>query len=223
MNDFMVSRSTRFAASSVLALAASLLLAFTTIAYADDKRSPDQVVRSVAGDLLTELNKSREQYRKDPAQLHKLIDKYFLANFDTEYAARRVLAKHWRDATEDQRKRFIDAFYQSLVNNYGDAILEFTADRLNILPYKDDPNDPKNATVRSEIRRNNGTTVPVNYTLHKTDAGWKAWDVVIEGVSYVKSFQTDFASEIDQKGIDAVIKRLQDQANSGRPASTKAR
>lgn len=190
---------------------------------ADDQRSPDQVVKSVAGDLLADLNKNRDQYRKDPAQLHKLIDKYFLTNFDTEYAAKRVLAKHWREATPDQRQRFIDAFYQSLVNNYGEAILDFTADRLNILPYKDDASDPKNATVRSEIRRNNGTMVPVNYTLHKTDQGWKAWDVVIEGVSYVKSFQTDFASEIDQKGIDAVIKRLQDQVKSGSSASTKSK
>lgn len=205
----------------LIALVVLAVVAFQT--RADDQRSPDQVVKSVAGDLLTDLNKNREQYRKDPAQLHKLIDKYFLTNFDTEYAAKRVLARHWREATQDQRQRFIDAFYQSLVNNYGEAILEFTADRLNILPYKDDPADPKNATVRSEIRRNNGTLVPVNYTLHKTDAGWKAWDVVIEGVSYVKSFQTDFASEIDQKGIDAVIKRLQDQAKSGSSTSAKAK
>jgi phospholipid transport system substrate-binding protein len=189
------------------------------IAHADDRRSPDQVVKSVAGDLLADLNKNREQYRKDPVQLHKLIDRYFLTNFDTEYAAKRVLARHWHDATPEQRQRFIDAFYQSLVNNYGQAILEFTADRLNILPYKGEADD-SSATVRSEIRRNNGTMVPVNYTLHKTDTGWKAWDVVIEGVSYVKSFQTDFASEIDQKGIDAVITRLQAQAGSS--SSVKA-
>jgi phospholipid transport system substrate-binding protein len=203
-----------------------LTIAIAAVAFnvrADDQRSPDQVVKSVAGDLLNDLNKNRDQYRKDPVQLHKLIDRYFLTNFDTEYAARRVLAKHWREATPDQRTRFIDAFYQSLVNNYGEAILEFTADRLNILPYKDDPSDPKNATVRSEIRRSNGTLVPVNYTLHKTDQGWKAWDVVIEGVSYVKSFQTDFASEIDQKGIDAVIKRLQDQVKTGATSSGKAK
>ena len=199
-----------------------MLAAVTVQAFADEQRSPDQVVRSVAGDLLTDLNKNREQYRKDPVQLHKLIDKYFLTNFDTEYAAKRVLARHWREATPEQRKAFIDAFYESLISNYGDAILDFTADRMNILPYKGDPADT-NATVRSEIRRNNGTIVPVNYTLHKTDTGWKAWDVVIEGVSYVKSFQTDFGTEIDQKGLDAVIKRLQDQVKNGTPPTVKAK
>jgi phospholipid transport system substrate-binding protein len=57
--------------------------------------------------------------------------------------------------------------------------------------------------------------VPVNYSLRKTDAGWKAYDVQIEGVSYVKSFRTDFGSEIDQKGIEAVIQRLESQVASG--------
>jgi phospholipid transport system substrate-binding protein len=207
---------------TVVQLCAVSIMLMLNAAHADDGRSPDQVVDNVAKQLLSDLEQHREQYRKDPAQLHKLIDKYFLTNFDTEYAARRVLAKHWRDATPDQRKQFIDAFYQSLINNYGDAILDFTADRMSILPYKGDPSDT-NATVRSEIRRSNGTTVPVNYTLHKTEAGWKAWDVVIEGVSYVKSFQTDFGSEIDQKGLDAVIKRLQSQpASAGPSTKTKA-
>jgi len=223
MKNQLRNKSNWLASTSALVVIA--LLATTAISHADEQRSPDQVVKSVAGDLLSDLNKNREQYRKDPVQLHKLIDKYFLTNFDTEYAAKRVLAKHWRDATPDQRQRFIDAFYQSLINNYGDAILEFTADRMNILPYKGEAADT-NATVKSEIRRSNGTMVPVNYTLHKTDMGWKAWDVVIEGVSYVKSFQTDFGSEIDQKGIDEVIKRLEAQAKakaqSGSSSSAKA-
>ena len=203
------------------AFVTSILLVFSPamLAHADNGRTPDQIVDSVAKQLLTDLSAHRNEYRKSPEELRKLIDKYLLPNFDTEYAARLVLAKHWRDATPEQRQLFINAFYQSLIHNYGDAILEFTADRLNILPYKGDPADT-NATVRSEVRRSNGTMVPVNYSLHKTDAGWKAWDVTIEGVSYVKSFRTDFGSEIEQKGLDAVIKRLQaQQATSPTPAS----
>jgi len=51
----------------------------------------------------------------------------------------------------------------------------------------------------------------VNFSLHKTDAGWKAWDIVIEGISYVKSFRTDFGAEIQQKGLDEVISRLESE------------
>lgn len=181
---------------------------------AGDPTSPDQLVDSVAKQLLTDLSAHREQYRKDPSQARQLVDKYLLPHFDTEYSARLVLGKHWREASAEQRKQFIDAFYQSLLSNYGTALLDFTPDKMKILPYKENPQDKDNATVRSEIKRSNGTTVPVNYSLHKTDQGWKAWDVTIEGVSYVKSFRTDFGTEIDQKGIDAVIKRLQQQPDA---------
>ena len=63
--------------------------------------------------------------------------------------------------------------------------------------------------------------MPVNFSLRKTDDGWKAWDVVIEGISYVKSFRTDFAAEIQQKGSDEVITRLEKE-NAARAAGTSA-
>jgi phospholipid transport system substrate-binding protein len=191
-------------------IGALVVLGFSTTAYSDDQRSPDQVVDSVAKQLLNDLSSHREQYRKDPAKLHVLIDKYLLPNFDTEYAAQLVLARHWRIATVAQRTQFIKAFYHSLIDTYGNAVLDFTIDNLKIFPYKGLPAD-STATVRSEVRRDNGQTVPVNYSLHKTATGWKAWDVTIEGVSYVHSFRTDFGEEIDQKGLDELIKRLQSQ------------
>jgi phospholipid transport system substrate-binding protein len=119
-----------------------------------------------------------------------------------------VLGKYWRNATDDQKKRFVDAFYHSLVKNYGTALVEFTSDRMKILPAQVDAKG-ESATVRTEIKRSNGTRIPVNYTLRKTPDGWKAWDVVIEGISYVKSFREDFGAEIDQKGLDAVIQRIE--------------
>jgi phospholipid transport system substrate-binding protein len=187
---------------------------------ADTEKSPDKIVESVAQQVLADLEVNREAYRKDATKLRQMVDKYLLANFDTEYAARLVLAKNWRTATPEQRKQFINAFYQSLLQNYGTTLLEFTADRLKILPYQGAP-DATVATVRSEIRRDNGSRVPVNYTLHKTDSGWKAYDITIEGVSYVKSFRTDFGTEIDQKGLDAVIKRLQTQQGGALTTDSK--
>jgi phospholipid transport system substrate-binding protein len=72
--------------------------------------------------------------------------------------------------------------------------------------------------VRTTVKRSNGQVVPVNYSLRLTEQGWKAWDVVIEGISYVKSFREDFGAEIDQKGIDAVIQRLEAQRGSKQAA-----
>jgi len=175
---------------------------------------PNELITGVAQDVLKDLDANRAEYRKTPVKVRALVDKHMLPHFDTKYAAQLVLGKHWRTANEAQRKRFIDAFYQSLLQNYGEALMEFTPDRLRILPFKGDL-QAKTATVRTEVRRDNGSRVPVNYSLRKTPEGWKAYDVTIEGISYVRSFRTDFGSEIQQRGLDAVIDRLEAQIASG--------
>jgi len=171
-------------------------------------QDPEQLVANSAQKMLAELDANRAAYAHDPAKLDNLVATVLLPNFDSEYSARLVLGQTWRTATPEQRKRFVDAFYHSLLRNYGSALLDFTGDRFTILPYRGDPGDTM-ATVRTEVKKSNGEKVPVNFSLHKTDTGWKAWDVVIEGVSYVKSFRTDFAAEIQQKGLDEVISRLE--------------
>jgi len=183
---------------------------------------PQELVENSAKRMLQELDANRAMYTQDPAKLDALVANVLLPNFDTEYSARLVLGQTWRTATPDQRKRFVDAFYHSLLRNYGAALVDFTADRFIILPYKGDPNDNM-ATVRTEVKRSSGEKVPVNFSLRKTDGVWKAWDVVIEGISYVKSFRTDFGAEIQAKGLDEVINRLETQGKlgpSGAPASS---
>jgi phospholipid transport system substrate-binding protein len=204
-------------AAPVLLAAASLALAAsgTHAADAAAQLGPQELVTKVAQDTLKDLDAHRAEYKQNPQRVRELVDKNMLPHFDTAYAAQLVLAKHWRTATPDQRKRFVEAFYQSLLQNYGEALLEFTPDRLKILPFQGKPDDQV-ATVRSEVRRDNGQRVPVNYSLRKNAAGaWKAYDVQIEGVSYVKSFRTDFGSEIQQKGLEPVIQRLEQQVASG--------
>ena len=176
--------------------------------------SPQQLVENSAKRMLQELDANRAMYKADPAKLDALVGNVLLPNFDTEYSARLVLGQSWRTATPEQRKRFVDAFYHSLLRNYGAALVDFTGDRFVVLPYKGDPGETT-ATVRTEVKKSSGDKVPVNFSLRKTPEGWKAWDVVIEGISYVKSFRTDFASEIQQKGLDDVITRLEKEGRVG--------
>ena len=179
---------------------------------------PQELVENSAKRMLVELDAHRAMYAKDPAKLDALVANVLLPNFDTEYAARLVLGQTWRTATPEQRKRFVDAFYHSLLRNYGAALVDFTGDRFVILPYKGDPNDTT-ASVRTEVKRSSGDKVPVNFSLRKVDGVWKAWDVVIEGISYVKSFRTDFGSEVQQKGLDEVINRLEADNKVGRTSA----
>jgi phospholipid transport system substrate-binding protein len=209
-------------------MAALLALNLACVAFAADvppapaaganTLGPQELVENSAKRMLVELDANRAMYTKDPAKLDALVANVLLPNFDSEYSARLVLGQTWRTATPEQRKRFVDAFYHSLLRNYGAALIDFTADRFVILPYRGEAGETT-ATVRTEVKRSSGETVPVNFSLRKTDAGWKAWDVVIEGISYVKSFKTDFGAEIQQKGLDEVINRLE---TDGRPGSGAA-
>jgi len=171
---------------------------------------PGQLIDTAAKAMLSDLDAHRADYRKDPAKINALVDRVLLPHFDTDYSARLVLGKHWNSSSPEQRQRFVASFYHSLLANYGTALLDFTGDRLKVFPYKGEPG-ATSATVRTLVRKDDGSTVAVNYSLHRTDKGWMAWDVVIEGISYVKSFRDDFGAEIDQKGLDALIDRLEKQ------------
>ena len=190
-------------------------------AAAINAQDPTQLVQDVASNILKALDANRAAYVNNPTMVRDLADKYLLPYFDTRYSGQLVLGKYWRTATEDQRTRFIEAFKNSMLQNYGNALVNFTANRLKVLPGRVDPGSDL-ATVSTTINRDDGTTVPVLYVLHKTPEGWKAWDVKIEGISYVKSFRDDFAAQIDQKGLEAVITRLESGARpAGLPAPAK--
>jgi phospholipid transport system substrate-binding protein len=196
------------------------LVLCTSAARAQDANATDpaQLLQTAAQNMLKELDTNRDEYRKDPKKIDALVEKDLLPHFDTEYAARLVLGQHWRDATPDQRKRFIDAFYHSMIANYGKSLVDFTGDRLKVFPTKTGA-DADRTTVRTEVKRDNGSRVPVNYSMRRGPDGWKAWDVVIDGISYVKSFREDFGTEIDQKGLDEVISRME---KGGKPGDSGA-
>jgi phospholipid transport system substrate-binding protein len=203
---------------------AVLLLPVTLVAVARAAESipgptPQDLIEKTARGLLEALDADREKAKQDPARVRALVDELLLPHFDTDYSARLVLGKHWRAATPEQRRRFVDAFYQSLLRNYGSALAEFTADRLTVLPFRGDLASGQ-AVVRTEVKRSNGVRVPVNYTLHSTPQGWKAWDVTIEGISYVRNFRNDVGTEVEQAGLESVIKRLETESiNGAKPAA----
>lgn len=210
-----------------LALACMLSLALPLAAHAQTTPEPtpgpgpQALMQETAQRMLDALDADREGYRKDRMKIQALVDRVLLPNFDTEYSARLVLGKHWRAATPPQRRRFVDAFYKSMLAKYGTALAEYTSDRMTILPFRGDVASGQ-ATVRTEVRTSDGTRVPVNYSMRATPQGWKAWDVTIEGISYVKSFRDDFGAEIEHRGIESVIARLEADAAPAREAGSGA-
>ena len=221
-------RATRFTAVlpalALLAPAAPLVPLVAAVARADaaaDQQGPQELMESVSKRMFEALDANRAAIRKDPEKAYPLVDAILLPHFDTEYAAQLVLAQNWRTASTEQRKRFVDALYRALLKTYGGAIADFTADRLKLLPFRGDPAATQ-ATVRTLVTRSSGAVVPVDYRLRKTADGWKAFDVIIEGISYVKNYRTDLGEEVSQKGLDEVIGRLEREGIEVRMASDKS-
>jgi phospholipid transport system substrate-binding protein len=188
-----------------------------TAATPTTPQTPSDIIQSAAQCTLHEMQSNRDAYRKDPSKVRPLVDKYLLPYFDTEYAARLVLGQYWRTANQEQRKRFIEAFYHSLLTNYGIALVELTPDRLKVFPTTVDPS-ADHATVRTEVTGNNAFRIAMNYSMHKTPEGWKVYDVNVDGIGYIRSYREDFGSQIQQLGLDSLILRLEE---GGKPADTR--
>ncbi|MEL7298024.1 MAG: ABC transporter substrate-binding protein, partial [Pseudomonadota bacterium] len=129
----------------------------------------------------TGLSGQREALEADEAKLVEFVDSLLAPRFDRNYAGRLVLARHWRGASKDQKRRFIDGFYQAMLKRYATGVLEFQEDRIEILPSRGEQKGNR-ATVRTNVTLDSGESVPVNYGLvNRGDAGWKVYDVTIEG------------------------------------------
>lgn len=173
--------------------------------------APSEVIRG-AVDLLTEgLEGRKEELAADKDALYAFIDGILLPRFDRRFAAGAVLGKHWRTATDLQKDRFVAAFYATLLQRYAEGILEFDTNRVEILPYKGDATK-RTTVVKTRVRLDDGTKIPVHYTLVNREEQWRMFDVKIEGVSYVRNYRAELESEIRSSSLDKVIERLENDA-----------
>ena len=173
--------------------------------------SPDTVIREAVDLLEAGLDGRRDELAADKEALYEFIDGILLPRFEREFSARAVLGKHWKEATEEQQNRFIEAFYTTLLQRYAEGILEFDTDRVEILPFRGKA-DGRYSTVKTNVRLDDGTKVPVHYDLVNAKGAWRMWNVKIEGVSYVKNYRTELDEEIKTSSLEAVIRRLENEA-----------
>ncbi len=169
---------------------------------------PSQMIQSVANQMLQALNGHRAELRGHPQKIEAIVNKYLVPHFDAQLAADLVLGRYGRTATAEQKDRFIQAFKDSMVKNYGAALLEFHSNMLTVYPTHVKPGT-KVATVRTVFKRANGSTIPVLFYVYMTPSGWQAFDLNVEGISYVTSYRAELGPQIQQHGLDAVIQRLQ--------------
>lgn len=191
----------------VLALAA---LGTPAKAAATDQ-TPQRIVQSIADDLANAIQDHQPELREHPDQVIKIIDGIVLPHFDMDYAALLVLGRHAREASPAQRVAFTRAFYNALTHRYAEGLVAYTRGAVKVLPTQGSL-DQRRTIVRTQVQLASGKNLSVNYAFRKTSSGeWKAYDVIIEGISYITNYRNQVDAEIRKEGIDGLIKRLQTQ------------
>lgn len=195
-----------------LLVAVPVLLATPATAQAQQATAtPGQQVVANGSRILTTLQQRRADFRKNPDALRSYIDAELRGNFDSLYAARMVLGLHGRGASEADIKLFADAMVDNLMQRYGAALLDFDGKpRLRLKGESPLPGG-RGVKVSTELLRDNGAPIPIDY-LVRNNGGWKIFDVMIEGVSYVQTFRTQFDSPLQQKSIAQVAADLRSGA-----------
>ena len=193
----------------------AILLAFIllpSISYAEDSLLPDEMITSSIDSMNSQMgdqeNKRRLEDNKD--ELYSIIDSTLSPYFQKQYAGRLVLNKHWTKTDTDQRARFTEGLYQSLVKSYALTLLNFDVSNIKVLPIVEITDQTKKLTVKSEVLYK-GEVIPMNFSFGLFRDGWRFFDVRIEGVSYIKNYRNQFDAEITAVGIDAVIERLESE------------
>jgi phospholipid transport system substrate-binding protein len=186
------------------------LMALALPARAQQDLGPEELVRKVTQDVLDAIRSDKQLAAGDKQKALKLAEEKVLPLIDFEEAARLAVGRAWTQATPEQRKKLVEEFRRMLVRTYSNAISAYEGQTMQVLPVRMKPGDTE-VTVHNRYIRAGGKPLPVDYQMHKTDQGWKIYDITVEGVSLVLTYRSEFDAIVKQEGIDGLIKRLEEK------------
>ncbi len=180
------------------------LLLGSSPAGAVDERDAVTVITQAITNILEVLDSRRAEFTQNPKLLRIVVSENMLPLIDVVYSARLILGRAGRGVSAEQLLAFSDALSNVLINRYSDNLIEFNSDQqIQVMPLKG-KNTDKLTRVRTRIKLTRGGFIPVDYAFHKTDKGWKAFDVTVEGISYVITFRNQISPRVQAEGIDKV-------------------
>lgn len=194
--------------AAAFGVAAPVLAQAPAAASAAKQQTPSQLVLNNSQRVLTALEKRRPEFRQNRAALQTFIKSEFDTMFDREYAARLVLGRHGRGASAEDVKLFSDALADNLMDRYGSSLLDFNTQLRVRVKSESALERGLGVRVSSEFLRQGGEPIPVDYLMRRSGQGWKVFDVMVEGVSYVQTFRKQFDTELQRKSIRQVATEL---------------
>lgn len=172
---------------------------------------PVSLVKDTTIHIFADVSEGLEHYKANPEDLQTLVRTDLIPLLDIPYASRLVLGRAGRGLEQGKIDEFADCMTNLLISRYSKGLLYFSSEvALQVLPQRGELNE-KLTRVRTRVKLPKGGEAPVDYVFHKTADGWKAFDVIVEGISYVTTYRNQIMPEVQANGIDSVIARL----NSG--------
>src|SRR5688500_17050078 len=168
---------------------------------------PEELVKKITAEVMEALKGDKQLAAGDRQKAVKLAEEKILPHVDFEEATRLAVGRGWQEASPEQRKKLIAEFRNRLVRTYSNGTGPYQAQPTQVLPSRVKPGDNE-ATVRNQFLRPGGKPILIDYSMRKTDAGWKIYDIVVEGVSLVLTYRSEFDAVVKQDGVDGLIKRL---------------
>ncbi len=183
---------------------------FAATGIANAELAPDVLVKQTADDVLIIIRTDKDIQAGNQQKLYAVIEDKILPNFDFDRVCRMVLGKNWKTATPEQQAIFQKEFRSLLLRTYSSALSKYKDQVIEYKPMRYEA-DEKNVSVKTQILQAGGQPVAVDYSLVKGPAGWKVYDIVIENVSLVTNYRSQFSNEIRQNGLDSLNKKLADK------------
>lgn len=185
-----------------------LVLAFSADVAVAAATAPADIVTERTHTVLQSIVEHRDAYQADPQKLRDLVKSQLNDVMDRTYAAQLVLARHARDASPDQIQQFADALTDSLLRRYADALLDVDPGTDVSIAASTPLRDGQMMRVASRIVRKAGDPVQVDYMFRQKDGQWQAFDVIVEGISYVQTYRNQFDELLRTRSLDQVIADL---------------
>ncbi|MBE9559137.1 MAG: ABC transporter substrate-binding protein [Proteobacteria bacterium] len=171
---------------------------------------PELLIKQTADDVLASIKLNKDEYNEKPGKLYAMVDEKVLQHFDFDRMTNLALGRYKRKVEIDQKDQLVSAFRSLLVRTYAKALLEYNDEIIVYLPMRGKL-EKGEVTIRTEIEQKGGFPIPINYEMYESEGSWKVYDLSIDNISLVTNYRSSFAREIKAKGVDSLIKTLQDR------------
>ena len=171
------------------------------------QETADAAVKRTSQELLQIIRADPKVQAGDQARIREVVEAKVFPNIDIERMTSLAMGRNWRAANPEQQKRLIEEFRTLLVRTYSGALAQYRDQKMDYKPLRAEPN-ATDVTVRTEVLRPGQAPVQIDYSMTRTKEGWKAYDIIVGGVSLVTNYRDEFSEQIKTAGVDGLIKTL---------------